>query len=300
MGFQLGPSFLRKPPKGWVPAHAFALKFSRWTPTDVDGGGSEIDTVAVMRVLWRVEAAGREPWEVSEEDRSAPTWILDSPLGSGKRWYKVRVRPQYGLMRDVPIPCFVDPSDPGNLWIDWDGAYDVHVEAWERESRIRRAKAEREGGLEGMVGRISNPFAGKLREGEDELVDATLAREAARMEEQRAVSAEREREELARRGIEPVADEDQAEQARRIRESERLHASGRKVDATVVCVTDSGRRIANMPVLMMEFDLEDEGGVRRVRYEHIWGPRHAKRYKPGKRIKVSIDPDDPGTVELAS
>lgn len=56
----------------------------------------------------------------------------------------------------------------------------------------------------------------------------------------------------------------------------------------------------DLPVILIALDVEDAGGVRRVTYEHIWGPRHAKRYKPGKRIEVRIDPHDPEAITLAS
>ena len=49
-------------------------------------------------------------------------WLQSNSLGSGNRWYKVRVRPQYGLMSDVGVPVFVDPTDASEIWIDWDAA----------------------------------------------------------------------------------------------------------------------------------------------------------------------------------
>ena len=84
-------------------------------------------------------------------------------LGHGNRWYKVRVGAHYGLMKDVGVPGFVDPGRPVKLWIDWDGRYDEHTEAWEREARIRRAVSERtDNKFDSTLNRL-NPFAGKLR-----------------------------------------------------------------------------------------------------------------------------------------
>ncbi len=53
-------------------------------------------------------------------------------------------------------------------------------------------------------------------------------------------------------------------------------------------------------MIVITLDVEDGGTVRRVVYEHISGPRHAKRYKPGKRIDVRVDAADPGAIALAS
>ena len=57
---------------------------------------------------------------------AARTWVLGvRGSGAGRRWYKVRLRPTYGLMDGIAFPCFVDPSDPKRLWIDWDAAYEA-------------------------------------------------------------------------------------------------------------------------------------------------------------------------------
>ena len=68
-----------------------------------------------MAVLWRVEVEGREPYELDEK-RTVPMWLSSSGLiGAGNRWYKVRVRSQYGLMKSVGVRGLVDPSDPRKL-----------------------------------------------------------------------------------------------------------------------------------------------------------------------------------------
>src|ERR1700754_4749598 len=154
MGFELGPKLLRRAPRGWLPARAFPLRHSVFSNDQgSDGGETVFDTSSALDVRGRVELPGREPYEV-EERRSAPMWLHSNSLGSGNRWYKVRVRPQYGLMRDVGVPCVVNPRDPGELWIDWDAAYDEHLVAWEREARVRREVSRRRGGLDGALERI--------------------------------------------------------------------------------------------------------------------------------------------------
>ena len=44
------------------------------------------------------------------------------------------------------------------------------------------------------------------------------------------------------------------------------------------------------------FDVSDGGMVRRVRHEHLFGPRAAKRYTPGRTVTVWIDPGDPDAI----
>ena len=139
-------------------------------------GVPEIETTMGLKVRWRIEIDGREPYEVQEE-RSGPAWMAGGGVGGGNRWYKLRVRPQHGLMKGVRLPCFVNPDDPADLWIDWDGAYDAHVEAWEREARVQREVARRDGLYDQVWDRVTNPFAGKLRAGEDEIVEARIAKQ---------------------------------------------------------------------------------------------------------------------------
>ena len=99
-----------------------------------------------LRVTWRVEVPGREPYELQEE-RSVPAWLAAGGLvGTGNRWYKLRLKPTYGLMHGVGVPCSVDPGDPSEIWIDWDAAYKEHEPAWEREARVRREVMRRRAG----------------------------------------------------------------------------------------------------------------------------------------------------------
>jgi hypothetical protein len=280
MGFELGPKLLRRAPRGWVPARAFALRQSIYdVPNHGPEGGGEtvVDTSYRMDVTWRVEVAGREPYEL-EEVRTCPTWTLTGPLGAGNRWYKVRVRPTYGLMPEVGVPCFVDPADRAQIWIDWDTAYGEHVPAWEREARVRRGVSDRENAYDKVIGRLVNPFAGKLREGEEKLVEERMAAQAERIREQQA--------KFAPAPPDPAVAAQSAELKRRMDELTRVQHTGTKGRATVVAREETGRTFANVPLILLTLRLEDG---REVVFEHVFGPRHAKHYTPGREVDVWVD-----------
>lgn len=285
-----GPGLLRRPPRGWVPARAYPVERAILAEKpDAEGSGSGvIDTSHRLQVTWEVHVEGREPVRFSEE-RRGPAWIAESSV-SGKRWYRPRLlRRSHGLWSTVGVPGFVDPADPTQLWVDWDAAYEEHVEAWERKGRVEREIAAREGGLERVTHRLFNPLDGRLRPGEESLVEAELARrkerEAAYVEQAIAANP----------SLVPATD--QVEVARRIAEAERLKREGRKAKAVVVAQAATGRVVSQMPVVLITLDVED-GGTRRLTYEHLWGRRHAEAYAVGKRIDVRIDPGDPDRVEL--
>ena len=280
MGFELGPKLLRRAPRGWLPARAFPLRHSVYdTPNHEPEGGGEtiVDTVFVLSVTWRVELEGREPYEF-EEVRHSPTWTRTGPLGAGNRWYKVRVRPTYGLMPELGVPCFVDPADRAQIWIDWDAAYHEHVPAWEREARVRRGVSDRDNAYEKAVGRLVNPFAGKLREGEEELVDARIESEAERMRELEA--------KYAPPPPDPAVQAQSTELKRRMDELTRIQHTGTKGRATVVAREETDRTFGNVPVIVLTLRLDDG---REVIFEHVFGPRHAKHYKVGREIDVWVD-----------
>ena len=294
---QLGPGFLRRAPRGWLPARASAVGHRAWEvdTSGPDGGQGAVDTSCRLDVRWRIEAEGRPAYEFDEK-RSAPTWVLGGgPLGAGRRWYKVRVAPTYGLMDGVACPCSVDPADPERIWIDWDAAYEAHVEAWGRHARVEREVARRENLWEYAVERVFNPFAGRLQEGEDEIVDRTVQeRKAAQAEQERAAREAGERY-MVEHGFAPAPGG--VEEMKRSAETlKRIHAEGRKATATVLEQRESGRRIGGVPVIEILFDVHDGGLTRRVRYEHLFGPRGAKHYKPGRTVDVWIDPADPDAI----
>lgn len=293
MGFQLGPSFLRRPPRGSIAAVAYAVRHRVYDPgqSDPEGGESVFDTSYVLDATWRVEVPGREPYEVVEENRTVPVWTMGGPLGAGKRWYKVRIRPTGGLHSEAPIPVHVDPSDPEKLWIDWDAAHDAHVPLWERDARVKRAIAERESRYDGLVERVINPFAGKLREGEQELVDAKVTAQAAR---DARIAAEGEARAQELYGFAPADPDEAARQKAWSDELVEIHRTGRKLRATVVSKRETGETVCNVPVIEVAFDVrEHSGATRRVVYENLSGPRAVKRYTPGKEVDVWIAPGNP-------
>jgi hypothetical protein len=274
MGFELGPKPLRRAPRGWLPARAFALRHSVTdTPSDPQGSETIVDTVFVFTVTWRVEIDGRDPYEF-DEVRHSPTWTLTGPLGAGNRWYKVRVRPTYGLMPELGVPCFVDPSNRVDIWIDWDKAYEEHVPAWEREARVRRGVSDRDNPYDKVIGRVVNPFAGKLREGEEELVEQRMAKEAERQAK------------FAPPPPDPVLAGQSAELKRLMDQLTRIQHTGVKSRATVVAREETDRTFSNIPVILLTLQLDDG---RQVVFEHVFGPRHAKHYKVGREIDVWVD-----------
>lgn len=302
MGFQLGPGFLRRPPKGWLPARAFPVQHRTQADSGTGGdGSSSIDTSCTLAVLWRVEAEdGRAPYEFDEQ-RRAPLWLLEgSIVGGGNRWYKPRLRGSHGLMPALGVPCRVDPRDPYELWIDWDAAHAEHEPAWDRQSRIDRELNRRKGLLDHVVDRVTSPLAGRIRPEEEALVDDALAAERRRVEAMEAQYAALGEQRLAAIGFGPVPPAERAEYDALLAAGARIHASGRAARATVVANQDTGRTLANIPEIHITLDVQDGAAVRRLVYRHVSGPRHAKRYKPGRTVEVRIDPDDPDAVTLAS
>jgi hypothetical protein len=182
-------------------------------------------------------------------------------------------------MKDIGVPCVVNPSDPSEIWIDWDRAYDEHVPMWEREARVRREVTRRAGGIDAVLGKLGNPLIGTLRPEDESYVQVAMQRQSQRGREFRPVKN-------------PVLEAAGAEIKRRMDDLERISREGRKVAAVVVDRVDSGRRLGTMPVIDLVFELEG----RHVPFEHVFGPRHAKRYVPGARVDVWVDRDDPNAI----
>lgn len=286
MGFQLGPKFLRKAPKGWLPARAYPVRHRAYEhhKNDSEGGETVIETSAGLTVTWRVEAEGHPPYEF-EEERTGPTWLLSGLTGGGKRWYSLRIRPQYGLMKDVGVPGFVNPQDARELWLDWDRAYDEHVPAWNREARVQREQARRESTYDHVLDRVVNPFAGRLRPEDEARLDEKL---------------EAERQQAATWAPPPPSEATVSqgdEFRRRLEELGRIKQTGRRLRATVVERDETERMFGNgIPVVDLTFELHDEGATRRVSFEHVYGPRHSERYQVGTQVEAWVDPLDPEAI----
>lgn len=286
---------MRRPPSGWLPARAHPVRFHASDGSGgPDAGEHVIDTSMRLEVTWRV-SVGEQVYDFSEV-RAAPVWVAGAGAGGGKRFYSVRLRPSGGLLAKVGVPCLVDPGNPRKLWIDWDAAFDEHEPVWEQDAAVAREVERRKPGLDGVLGRIGNPFTRKVDASEEHLVQQAIAAEAAREAEQAAHWAEVHRQRQAEQGIVPASDEEEAEQTRRLREAERIFATGREVQALVVSNVETGRTLANVPVFLITYEFDDGGGPRRAQLEYVWGPRMAKRYKPGKTTKIRIDPQDPDNV----
>ena len=241
MGFQLGPAFLRKPPKGWLPARASARRHVvyDWPSGGPEAGGSDWAATCALDADWRVEIAGREPYEFHEERRTAPVWAQAALLGGGRRWYRVRVRPTYGLMDGVAFRVFVDPADRTRLWVDWDDAYEQHVPAWERKARVEREAARLSSPWEHAVERVLNPLSGQASDDEREeaeRLDAARRAEVARQEERVLERAEAT---AAATGNTTTKAQDADLQARSDALA-RIQATGRKTTAVVAA---SPRRV---------------------------------------------------------
>jgi len=183
----------------------------------------------------------------------------------------------------------VDPDQPHEIWVDWDAAYDLHVPVWERMARVEREVNRQRGGVDALIDRVSNPFAGKVR-----------AEDAEYVEQARAV--DREQEAVFEAQVDAAQNTpEQVELRRRMAVEARIGESGREATATVAALTDTGRLLEGViPIYDLLLDVQDQGATRQVVYEHVWGPRHAKRYKVGKQIIVRIDPEDPSRVALMS
>jgi hypothetical protein len=275
MGFELGPGLLRRAPRGWARARAYALKHSVTSHHYGEGGVPDFETTMALRVHWRVEIDGQPPYEVQEE-RDSPSWTDGGALiGGGNRWYKLRVRPQFGLMPKLGVPCYVNPSNPAELWIDWDAAYREHVPAWEQEARVRREIAKRDGLYDQVVDRIINPFAGKLRPGDAEIADKRIASDPSR-------------------AVPPPqpANPEAVEFQHRMNELNRIHATGRKTCARVVSVQATSRTLSTVPLSLITFEIEG----RHVVFEHVYGPLHLRHYKVGREVDIWVDPDDHNAI----
>jgi hypothetical protein len=234
-------------------------------------GVPDVEATMHLRATWRVELPGRDPYELREE-RSAPAWVDPGGLlGNGDRWYKLRLRPTFGLMKEVGVPCFVNPSDPSEIWIDWDRAYEEHEPIWAREARVRREVMRRGGAIDAFLSRFGNPLVGRLQPGDEALVEARLQ---------------------ARRTTAAVGDAEGAEVMRRIQEGQRLAAVGRRTTGVVLAREEPGRTLGQVPVIVLRIDVEG----RELSYEHTLGPRHAKDFTPGRRIEVFVDPADPDVI----
>ena len=279
---------LRKPPRGWLPGTVASVDHGYASHTDPGSGAATLETSHHLRVTWQVRLPGREPYLVDDE-RSCPVWVAPHEAGGqGKRWYSVKLRKSHGLLKGVEIPCFVDPADPGAIWVDWDAGYTVHENAWRHKSAVDRARAERSNPVDRIVNRVTDPFADKLGPEDQEAVDAQLAAEKVEQEQQWA-AARKATEAATWAGVDPA---EKAAFDTFAAELNRIDAVGRRCEGVLVELTDTGRIMVGLPVRRMFIRIADPE-TRVVAVELPLHQRMAKRYKPGTPVVVKVDPEDP-------
>jgi len=295
---ELAPGFLRRAPHGWVPGRVFtsdrSISQDEPAQTGVYHDRRVSSLSAMLEADFRVVVPGRTE-HTFYDDRVVPQWLLDVGWPSGKRWYQVRLKPQTGMLARLGFPCFVDPANVSNIWIDWDAAYEEHVVAWEQEAAIDKKMAKRRGGVNGTLDRIfSNPFTRDVTPAEAALVEQRIAEEDATNVDirQRFTAQDHAAQASA------VSPEEAAELERRRVEAERIFATGREVQARVLSNSVNGRTLAGIPLINIRFELLEDP-PRRVGHEYCWGRRGAAAYPVGKVVPVRIDPNDPEAITPA-
>lgn len=294
---ELAPGFLRQAPDGWLPGRVFTSNRSLTDGEDHRTGVYQDERVSSFSVRlvadFRVVVPGMQE-HTFHDDRVVPQWLMDAGLSSGKRWYQVRLKPQSGVVGRIGFPCLVDPTNPSNIWIDWDAAYDEHVVAWEQEAAIKKEVAKRRGGFDGTLDRIfSNPFTRDVTPEEAALVDQRIAEEDAENEAIRQKF-------IAQNQAAQASATDQGELAelkRREAEAQRIFATGREVQATVLSNSVNGRTLAGIPLVYIRFELHEDP-PRKVGLEYSFGKRGAGRYPVGKVVRVKVDPGDPDLITM--
>jgi hypothetical protein len=86
----------------------------------------------------------------------------------------------------------------------------------------------------------------------------------------------------------------------RVEEAVELVEHGRELSAVVLSRETSERRFNGAQIIVVELEVEDpeddEHGPRTIVYEHVFGPATARRWKPGRDIRIWIDPRDPERI----
>ncbi len=120
-----------------------------------------------------------------------------------------------------------------------------------------------------------------------------MAEEAHRAAEVREQYAARARDEMAKRGIEPVTEERRGRAASAAWPSSPASTqTGRKTRAKVVSVQATSEKLANVAKILLTFDVEG----RPVVFEHVYGPMHLRHYKVGREVDVWVDPENPDAI----
>lgn len=234
---------LRKPPSGWLDAVAVTIRSlgaATWTQ-EGEGGAPGVETSSRLAITWEVRVPGQASYVVEDDERKVPTWTIGTQVGgTGKRWYRVRLKRTYGLMPGVEVPCRVNPKDPRDLWIDWDAAYRNHEIAWDRKAALDRAVADQRGGFDKVVGRLANPFGAAPTDADRAEAAAVLAAEDAELARQWADATEA----AAGATWAGVDADEKAVFDAMAADLQRIHATGRRHDGRVVAVVPTGRKLS--------------------------------------------------------
>lgn len=85
----------------------------------------------------------------------------------------------------------------------------------------------------------------------------------------------------------------------RVEDAARIVESGRELTAIVLSRETSDRRFNGAQIIVVDLEIDDplaSGSARTVRYEHVFGPASARRWKPGHEVRIWIDPRDPDRI----
>lgn len=172
----------------WIPARAEPLWHQAYNI--VGDLGATDDFAAGLDAQWRVHIDGREPYEFTEEGRRAPLWIIKG-TGHGRHWFLIRARATRGLLREVGVPCRVDPDNRERIDIDWPRAYDEHQPFWDRMDAFSKGvTARREGPLGKLLAPIEYMRLPKLSPQEQAAIDREIDAEVARQDEATGIGYE--------------------------------------------------------------------------------------------------------------
>jgi hypothetical protein len=189
------------------------------------------------------------------------------------------------------VPCWIDPSDPKKIDVDWSRAYDEHAAAWERMDAVAKGVTSRR---EGPLGKLLAPvqFAGlrKFSAEEQAEIDRETEAEVARHDRATGHGAPGE----AVLDTATLMAESELIQAQQ-KEAQQFRNRGNSCCATVIDVCGPTGPASWLYTIRLEVH-DPQGGSRVV--EHRQGLNYAmvKRLAPGSRQHIRVDPADPQRI----
>ena len=85
----------------------------------------------------------------------------------------------------------------------------------------------------------------------------------------------------------------------RVEDAVDLVENGRELSAIVMSRETSDRRFNGAQIIVVELEIVDpmtQDAPRTVLYDHVFGPATARSWKPGREIRIWIDPRDPERI----